>query len=49
MENALGYIVGVWFVASFWLTGAAVVVWLGWAFTRLVVKNEVRKERSLEQ
>ena len=49
MENVLGYIVGVWFVASFWLTGAAVVVWLGWAFTRLVVKNEVRKERSLEQ
>lgn len=39
MENVLGYIVACWFVASAWLTGAAVVVWLGWAFTRLVVKK----------
>ena len=36
MENFIGTVVGVWFVASVWLTGAAVVVWLGWAFTRLV-------------
>lgn len=49
MENFLGNIVGIWFTASVFLTGAVVVVWLGWAFTRLVVKNEVRKERSLEQ
>jgi hypothetical protein len=36
MENAIGTVVAYWFVASVWLTGAAVVVWLGWAFTRLV-------------
>jgi hypothetical protein len=36
MENLIGTIVGAWFVASVWLTGAAVVVWLGWAFIRLV-------------
>ena len=39
MENVFGYIVGAWFVASVWLTGAAVVSWLGWAFTRLVIKK----------
>jgi hypothetical protein len=50
MENVLGYIVGVmenaianvvayWFVAQVLLTGTAVVVWLGWAFTRLVIKK----------
>lgn len=33
MENVLGYIVGVWFVAQAWLTGAAVVVWLAWNVT----------------
>jgi hypothetical protein len=36
MENFLGNIVGIWFVASVWATGAAIVVWLGWAFIRLV-------------
>ena len=36
IENVLGYIVGVWFVVSVWATGAAVMVWLGWVFTRLV-------------
>lgn len=36
MENVLSYIVGVWFVAQAWLTGAAVVAWLAWGFGRLV-------------
>ena len=36
MENFLGNIVGVWFIGSVCLTGAAIVVWLGWAFIRLV-------------
>ena len=36
MENVFGYIVGAWFVVSVWATGAAVVSWLAWAFTRLV-------------
>lgn len=36
MENFLGNIVGIWFTGAVWLTGAAVVVWLGWAFIRLV-------------
>ena len=36
MENAIGTVVAYWFVASVWLTGAAVVGWLGWAFIRLV-------------
>ena len=36
MENVFGYIVGAWFVASVWLTGAAVVAWLAWGVSRLV-------------
>lgn len=36
MENFLGNIVGAWFVASVWATGAAVVGWLAWGFGRLV-------------
>ncbi len=36
MENVLGFIVGIWFVASVWATGAAVVVWLVWVFGTLV-------------
>ena len=36
MENFLGNIVGVWFVASVWMTGAAIVAWLAWGFGRLV-------------
>jgi hypothetical protein len=36
MENAIGNIVGVWFVAQICLTGAAVVVWLAWNVGRLV-------------
>ena len=36
MENFLGNIVGIWFTGAVCLTGAAVVVWLGWAFIRLV-------------
>jgi hypothetical protein len=33
MENFIGAVVGVWFVASVWATGAAVVVWLAWNVT----------------
>ena len=36
MENFLGNIVGAWFVASVWLTGAAVMVWLAWNVSRMV-------------
>ena len=36
MEKLIGTIVAYWVVASVWLTGAAIVVWLGWAFIRLV-------------
>ena len=36
MENVFGYIVGVWFVASVCLTGAAVVSWLAWGVSRMV-------------
>jgi hypothetical protein len=36
MENAIGTVVAYWVVGSVCLTGAAVVVWLGWAFIRLV-------------
>ena len=36
MENAIGTIVGAWFVASVCLTGAAVVAWLAWGVGRLV-------------
>ena len=36
MENLIGTIVGAWFVASVWLTGAAVMVWLAWGVGRLV-------------
>ncbi len=39
MENVLGNIVAYWFVAQAWLTGAAVVVWLGWNVSRLVIKK----------
>lgn len=39
MENVLGYIVAYWFVAQAWLTGAAVVAWLGWNVSRLVIKK----------
>ena len=36
MENVLGYTVGIWFVASVCLTGAAVVAWLAWNVGRMV-------------
>ena len=36
MENAIGTMVGAWFVASVWLTGAAVVAWLAWNVSRMV-------------
>ena len=36
MENFIGTVVGVWFVASVWLTGAAVMVWLAWNVGRMV-------------
>jgi hypothetical protein len=36
MENLIGTIVGIWFVASVWLTGAAVVAWLAWGVGRMV-------------
>ena len=36
MGNLIGTIVGCVFVASVLATGALVVAWLGWAFTRLV-------------
>lgn len=36
METIFGNIVGVWFVAQAWLTGAAFVAWLAWGFGRLV-------------
>ena len=36
MENIIGTMVAYWFVTSVFLTGAAIVVWLGWAFIRLV-------------
>jgi hypothetical protein len=39
MENVFGYIVGAWFVASVWLTGAAVVSWLAWNVSRMVIKK----------
>ena len=43
MENVFGYIVGAWFVASVWLTGAAVVSWLAWCVSRLVIKKAPRQ------
>ncbi len=36
METIFSYIVGVWFVAQAWLTGAAIVAWLAWGYIRLV-------------
>lgn len=36
MENAIGTVVACWFVASVWLTGAVVVVWLAWGVGRMV-------------
>ena len=36
MENALGTVVAYWFIASVWLTGAAVVAWLGWNVSRMM-------------
>jgi hypothetical protein len=36
MENLIGTIVGAWFVASVWATGAAVVAWLAWNVSRMV-------------
>lgn len=36
MENAIGTMVSYWFVASVWLTGAAVVSWLAWNVGRLL-------------
>ena len=39
MENFLGNIVGIWFVASVWATGAAVVAWLAWNVSRMVIKK----------
>jgi len=39
MENLIGTVVAYWFVTQVWLTGAAVVSWLAWAFTRLVIKK----------
>ena len=36
MINLIANIVGYWFVASVWLTGAAVVAWLAWGVGRMV-------------
>ena len=36
MENFIGTVVGIWFVASVCLTGAAVVSWLAWNVSRMV-------------
>jgi len=39
MENVLGFIVGAWFVASVFLTAAAIVGWLGWNICREVMSK----------
>ena len=39
MENLIGTVVAYWFVTSVFLAGAAVVVWLGWNVSRLVIKK----------
>jgi len=44
METIIGTAVGIWFVAQVWLTGAAVVLWLGWVFTRLMSVEKVKGE-----
>jgi len=36
MENVLGYIVGIWFVTSVFLTGVVLAMWLGWNVSRMV-------------
>ena len=36
MENAIGTMVGAWFVVSVWATGAAVMAWLAWNVSRVV-------------
>jgi hypothetical protein len=39
MENLIGTIVGAWFVVSVWATGAAVVAWMGWNVSRVVMSK----------